>query len=229
MNVGAKPPSTTITTIKYSAQDVAWSFMSKEDFTPFSTIGDEIFMYIVFEGINGCGKTTALNNIYNKMFCNYENTVKIMKEPSQKVKAFIEDNDFDDREMALIYALDRKLNQSDYRIYQKNKEKHLFTDRCLLSSFVYQSREMKYVEKLNQGYVEPDLVLFFKCNPQTAKKRVEKRDGKVKENLDFMNILYTELFDVNPLKLNYVVIDADKSKEEVKQQVREALLDNGIV
>lgn len=186
-------------------------------------------MYVVFEGINGCGKTTALHNIYNKMFCDYQNTVKIMKEPSAKVKAFMKTNNFDDRETALICAMDRKLNQADYIIHQGSKEKHLFVDRCFLSSFIYQIHEIDYVEKLNKEYVEPDLVLFFKVNPHEARKRVYQRDGEDKGDLGLIDYLYTDLFNRNVLGLNYEVIDANKSKEEVKWQVREALLKNGIV
>jgi len=196
-------------------------------------------MYVVFEGIDGSGKTSLIEELSkDEDLLKYKPIIK--KEPFDE--SFIE-NSFKKIEnlneknkalcLTLAFAYDRVFLEEKYKtFYEKNL---VLSDRSFISSLAYQSIyiDLEWVYCVNKFFRKPDLVVFLDVEVNTAINRIVKRADKrisyfeKKEFLEKLKKSYKKVIDFLHKK-NYeiVIIDANKKFEIVKEDVKNILLDN---
>ncbi len=158
-------------------------------------------MFIVFEGIDGCGKTSQANML-NDYLNNRGVDSVLTREPgscklSQKIRDILldKDNNIDDVTELLLFSAARSINTKTNIAPILSSGKTIICDRFIYSTCAYQgagrcidSSIIKYINELSTMGIKPDLVFYIDTPLEECKKRrlVRKPDRIEKENDDFI-------------------------------------------
>ena len=200
-------------------------------------------LFIVFEGGEGTGKTTAIDAIYNWII---ENKLKCMKtrEPggiaiSEQIRQVILDTEnkaMDPRTEALLYAAARRQHLVEKVIPALEEGTIVLCDRFIDSSLAYQGyarelgiEEVMSINKFAIGDYMPDLSILFDLDPRIGLERINNnKDREINrldlEKLDFHEKVragYNIVYENN--KNRIVKIDAEQSKENVISEIKNIL------
>jgi dTMP kinase len=138
--------------------------------------------FVVFEGIDGCGKGTQANLLMGRLKDLGKEAV-ITREPTKgAVGKLIRDhlsNPFlDDKSLALLFAADRIEHVEKEVIPNLDRGAIVISDRYAYSSIAYQGQTLdpEWVASINDHALRPDAVVLIDLDPATARKRIEGRD-----------------------------------------------------
>lgn len=197
-------------------------------------------LFIVIEGLDGSGKTTAAKQLVNAATGKFKGKIKFSYEPHDPSAAgdFIRDilkkkiTQFHPRVLAYAFAANRL--DHNYRVINpwiETEGNILLSDRYYLSSLVYQSSadfSMERVMELNELARQPDLIFFINVSNETCYQRLNKRnqarelfEGKFDETrqkfltaIDFLRRTRNE---------NIIEIDGNGTVEETIQKIKEGI------
>ena len=192
-------------------------------------------LFIVFEGGEGTGKTTAIDEIYNWII---ENNFKCIKtrEPggikiSEQIRQVIlnkENKTMDARTEALLYAAARRQHLVEKVIPALEEGSIVLCDRFIDSSLAYQGyarnlgiEEVMSINKFAIGEYMPDLSILFDLDPKIGLERINSNEHREINRLDLEKIDFHErvragyniVYENN--KDRIIKIDAEQSKENV--------------
>jgi dTMP kinase len=187
--------------------------------------------FICIEGLDGCGKTTQARLLvralrkagYNAVYTAEPSKGKIGKfikryclHATQRVSVIVE---------ALLFAADRFEHLENEVIPALKSGRIVISDRYVFSSLAYQGAaglDLKWIERINEHAVTPDLALFVDVDPEVAIQRVKPRKS-VMENLGTqMKVREVYLKFVEEGKL--VRIDGNKPINDVAKDVLDVTL-----
>ena len=191
-------------------------------------------LFIVFEGIDGCGKSTQL-----KMLCDKLASLKRKPLPTAEptdtatgkmLRAALSGNDpRTAAEMAALFVLDRIHHNKGKGGIDEQLENgfDVISDRYYYSSLAYQGSltDYEWVRRMNCDCPEirkPDLCIFLDMSPKAALARIGKR-GEAKEiyekeeTLTLFRETFMKVF--RSLDDRVAVINAEGTPEEVAARV----------
>lgn len=188
---------------------------------------------IVFEGIDGSGKSTQAKILLERLKEEDFDAV-YFREPSKgkwgrkiKKKALHPDSLSPEEELDL-FQKDRRENVEQNLKPALKKKKIVILDRYYYSNIAYQGAkgiDEKLIRRMNEEFaVEPDLVFIFDIDPKKGLERIENRKKKDKlfEREDYL-VKVREIFRSFKGE-KFVHIDALKSKEEISKEIQEIAL-----
>ena len=188
---------------------------------------------IVFEGIDGSGKSTQAKILLERLQEEDFDAV-YFREPSKgkwgrkiKKKALHPDSLSPEEELDL-FQKDRRENVEQNLKPALKKKKIVILDRYYYSNIAYQGAkgiDEKLIRRMNEEFaVEPDLVFIFDIDPKKGLERIENRKKKDKlfEREDYL-VKVREIFRSFKGE-KFVHIDALKSKEEIRKEIEEIVL-----
>jgi len=200
-------------------------------------------LFIVFEGGEGTGKTTAIDKIYNWII---ENNFKCIKtrEPggikiSEQIRQVIlnkENKTMDARTEALLYAAARRQHLVEKVIPALEEGSIVICDRFIDSSLAYQGyarnlgiEEVMSINKFAIGEYMPDLSILFDLDPKIGLERINSNEDREINRLDLEKLDFHErvrsgynvVYENN--KDRIIKIDAEQSKENVIKQIKNIL------
>ena len=189
-------------------------------------------MYVLFEGIDTCGKSTQIEMI-DKVF---ENTI-ITKEPGgtafgiQAREILLQDSLKSKRAELLLFLADRAEHYA--QIIKPNPDKLLISDRGFLSGIGYALAngdfEFNHLVELNKFALEehfPDLIILFITNIETLKKRMgeKKLDGIELRGLEYLISVQKQMEEsLQKLDIPYLLIDATDSRENIHEIIKKRI------
>lgn len=198
--------------------------------------------FIVFEGIDGAGKTTQINllrDALEKRGFSCFVTAEPTDMPSGKAirRALAKEVESTPIQMAEMFAHDRELHNTDA---ESGIERMLadgitvICDRYYYSSLAYQGTVLGFdtVAALNldnPNIRKPDICIFLDLTPEKSLRRIGDRGGKVEiyENLDYLTRTrktFFEVFDkLRDRGENISVINADGSVDDVAALIFDAV------
>jgi len=184
-------------------------------------------LFIVFEGIDGSGKSTQAEMLFNYFKDNNKQAVKLY-EPSEgdwgrKIRAFLHGgDDFPVDEQLDLFILDRKDDvEKNIKPALKNN-KIIIMDRYYYSNAAYQGSagyEPGYIieENKKNNFPEPDRVYFMDIDAEEAIKRITNRNSEdsrdifeKKAFLEKVREIYLSLSDSK-----FLVIDGNLSRDKI--------------
>ena len=200
--------------------------------------------FIVFEGIDGAGKTTQINLLreaLEKRGYSCAVTAEPTDLPSGKAirRALAKEVDSTPLQMAEMFAHDRELHNTDAQVGIEKLLKDgttVICDRYYYSSLAYQGTVLGYdtVAALNldnPNIRTPDVCIFLDLTPEKSLQRIGARGEAVEmyENLDYLTRTRTTFFEIfDKLRQRgekIAVIDADGSVEQVSARIFAAVAD----
>ncbi len=193
--------------------------------------------FIVFEGIDGAGKTTQAKLLAEKIK-ELGKEVALTAEPTtlESGKALRRvlsgEEKKSDCEIATMFTLDRIAHNVHPTLGIEallSDEVDVISDRYYYSSLAYQGSVTSYpwVKSLNIDCPEirrPDLCIFLDLTPEESLERISKGREKLEifENLETLSRVRESFFNVfDDLNDNIAVINAYRSPEEIAEDIFE--------
>ena len=196
--------------------------------------------FITFEGPEGSGKTTVLNQI-NKLLSENYNVIST-REPGgvstgEEIRNILLDGEnIDIRTEALLFAASRREHLVEKVIPALNNNKVVLCDRYIDSSLAYQGYArgigIEEVKKINEFAINglyPDLTIYLDIDAEVGRERILKNQRSQnrldKETLTFHQKViegYKTLIKTNPER--FKVVDATQSIESVVSATYEMIL-----
>ncbi|WP_458402997.1 dTMP kinase [Methanobrevibacter sp.] len=180
-------------------------------------------MYIVFEGIDGAGKTTQIRLLKDWLEANGFR-VETLVEPTDSevgklIRCILQRPDATServqKTLGLLFAADRMLIMDRL----EDESKIIISDRSFISSLAYQE-PAEWIEVLNRYAKKPDLLILLDLDVGTSVSRTSGEDTF--ENEEFLTGVKE-----NYLKLaeNYEhqIIDANNGVNKVSSDIKKAV------
>lgn len=187
-------------------------------------------MLITFEGIDGSGKTTQVR-LLRKWLLNQGQKVIVTEEPTKGkigllIEKYLKNPDADKYAEALLFAADRAEHTD--KVIKPDLKKIVVCDRYTHSSIAYQSSaglSRDWIKCLNKNNLEPDLTIYLDIKPETAIKRVKRRNLKTEkyEKLEMLKKVRTEYLRMKSKK--FKVLDGEKSIKEIHEEIKRVIND----
>ncbi len=200
-------------------------------------------LFIVFEGGEGTGKTTAIDEIYKWIISNNLKCIKT-REPggikiSEQIRQVIlskENKLMDGRTEALLYAAARRQHLVEKVIPALDEGIIVLCDRFIDSSLAYQGyarnlgiEEVMSINEFAIGKYMPDVSILFDLDPKIGLDRINNSDSREINRLDLEKLDFHEkvregyniIYENN--KERIIKIDASVSKENVVKQIKHIL------
>ena len=191
-------------------------------------------LFIVFEGIDGCGKSTQLKLLCEKLKALGRAplpTAEPTDTPTGKMlrRALSGEDKRTAAEMAALFTLDRIHHNKGEGGIEECLEKgfDVISDRYYYSSLAYQGSLVDYdwVRRMNCDCPEirrPDLCIFLDMSPKAALARIGKRGEareiyEKEETLTLFRSTFLRVFD--SLEDNVAIINAEGTPDEVAARV----------
>ena len=189
-------------------------------------------MYILFEGIDTCGKSTQIERIAQ----NFENVI-VTKEPGgtqfgiQAREILLKDSLTSKRAELLLFLADRAEHYT--QVIKPNQEKLILSDRGFLSGIGYALANgdfsFEHLVELNKFALEehfPNLIVLFITNMETLKERLGEKelDGIELRGLEYLISVQNHMEEsLEKLELPHLLIDATDSIESIEQTITQCI------
>ena len=180
-------------------------------------------MYIVFEGIDGAGKSSQIQLLKEWLEENGLEVELLVEPTDSKVGKLIRelltyDNATTEdmqKTLGLLFAADRMLIMDKLN----DENKIIISDRSFISSLAYQEPK-DWINEINKYAKKPDLVLLLDLDVATSVKRCDGEDSF--ENEEFLNKVRENYLDVIK-EFNHEIIDANKGINKVSSDIKKAV------
>jgi dTMP kinase len=180
-------------------------------------------MYIVFEGIDGAGKSTQIQMLKEWLEANGFRVETLVEPTESKVGDLIHeilqqpDAQSDDvqKMLALLFAADRISIMDKLR----DESKIFISDRSFISSLAYQ-KPLEWVDALNKYAKKPDLLILLDLDPKTSVSRTSREDTF--ENEEFLTGVRQNYLKLSE-RFTCEIIDATNGKNKVSSDIKKAV------
>lgn len=183
-------------------------------------------MFIVIEGIDGAGKSSAIKSIKN--FLKDEDAI-IMSMPSKNetgliVRKEITNDGSDDFKVKDLFADDFKYTIDNVIKPALEEGRNVVCDRYIYSFIAYQSvstSEEAVKHSLREiNVIKPDLVFLMDIDPRISLKRLSReKDSIEKKGINFFDDVRNNFIRLAKINKDiFKIVDASKSIDEVNKE-----------
>ena len=192
-------------------------------------------MYILFEGIDGAGKSTQIA----RLAAAYPQAI-VTKEPGGTKlgenlrEILLKENDLDKRAEILLFLADRAEHFG--KIIKPNLDKMILSDRGFVSGMAYAlaggNFSFEELLSLNKFALQgnfPQKIVFFKADENTLRSRLGSRaqmDGIETRGFEYLLRVQNAMEEIlQRLDVRYVTIDAAMDEEKITNLIKEFIND----
>ena len=182
-------------------------------------------MFVVFEGLDGSGTSTQLERIGRWLGC--VTTFEPTNGPiGSLIREQLKEGSFSNETMALLFAADRKEHNKQIKRWL-SENRTVVCDRYIYSSLAYQKAlgvNADLLYKINEDFIKPDVLIYFKIDVDTCINRIKDRDKDTFENVGVQTYVKDEYEKV---LVNYPhnIVDASRPEQEVTIQLQKYITD----
>ena len=201
------------------------------------------FFFIVFEGVEGTGKSYQINKLYRKLKNKKFDVVKT-REPggsqtAEKIRNLIfsnKSNQFDKLTDFYLMCAARNEHINKFLLTIKKQKKIVICDRFVDSTYAYQvvaNKINKKFNSINQKYIlkdlKPNLTIVLKSDFKTIFSRIRKRKkinkfDKLKKN--FYKKAQNAFLGRAKNNKSYHVFDSSKNTPDLEKKVFKLIIEN---
>jgi len=196
-------------------------------------------IFIAFEGIDGCGKSTQIRKLVEHIFeLSKHNHIILTRNPYKDTnirRILSEDMDPLSRadKLAELFINDRKNQTAEIIVPNLANGHFVISDRYKLSTITYQGAQgidAKSLIARHDGMPVPDITFIVDVSARVASARMKREDvtvrgkeHKFEANLDFLESVRQNLLNVGKElpEEKIFVVNGDRAPEEIAQEIRE--------
>ena len=180
-------------------------------------------MYIVFEGIDGAGKSTQIQMLKEWLEANGFRVETLVEPTDSEVGKLIRKilqrpdatTDRIQKTLGLLFAADRMLIMDKL----EDESKIIISDRSFISSLAYQG-PAEWIEVLNKYAKKPDLLILLDLD---VKKSVARTSGEdTFENEEFLTKVKENYLNLVE-NYEHKIIDANNGVNKVSSDIKKAV------
>ena len=193
--------------------------------------------FIVFEGIDGSGKSTQIKKISKRLDALDFNVYSTFEPTDGPIGSLIRQMlsgkiATDQRTIASLFAADRTdhlLNKATGIRHKVDQGEIVLCDRYYFSSYAYHAQyiNMKWVihaNSLNAEILRPDLTIFIDVDPEICFERIKssRSNFEMYEKMDIMKKVrtnYFKAFDILRDQEKIAIIDGNTTMEIVEEEI----------
>nr|AIA16084.1 Dihydrofolate reductase [uncultured bacterium] len=195
-------------------------------------------LFIVFEGIDGCGKTTQLKRLVEYLFAKSKyNHLVVTREPYQetKIRNLLHaetDPHSQAEQIAQLFIADRK-NHAEHLITPSiQKGMHIISDRYKLSTIAYQHAQGLPLQRLidmHYGLPIPDITFVIDLPAKVAAQRMSKESSrkahKFEANLEFLEQVRMNFHKAKEAlpQEKIFILDGQRAPEVIAAEIKESI------
>lgn len=183
---------------------------------------------IIFEGIDGTGKSTQLK-LLNEALLSKGYDVVTTREPTngrfgKKIRElYINRGNVSREEELELFIQDREEHVEVFLAPMLSKKKIILCDRYYLSTIAYQGAagmNVRMIEEKNAFAPTPDIALLFQLSPRTSIQRITQKRGDELNDFEQEDSLQAVEKIFNSLSYPFIQkIDAEHSVENIHGSV----------
>jgi dTMP kinase len=182
-----------------------------------------IFMYIVFEGIDGAGKSTQIKMLKEWLEANGIEVETFVEPTDSEVGKLIREilqrpdatTDRVQKTLGLLFAADRMLIMDKL----EDDKKVIISDRSFISSLAYQE-PAEWIGVLNKYAKKPDLLILLDLDVKTSVARTSGEDTF--ENEEFLASVRENYLNIAQ-DYEHQIIDANNGINKVSSDIKKAV------
>ncbi len=188
-------------------------------------------LFIVFEGIDGSGKSTQCDLLFRHAVSLGLPAVKLVEptdgEWGRKIRAMLREKEMAPAEEQMrLFILDRQEDAEKNIIPALNENRIIIMDRYYFSNAAYQgaagmASEAIIAENRKMKFPEPDRIYFVDLPPDRAMERVTVRSGgdnEIFEKESFLQKVRDNFFSIADER--FLVLDGTISVEEIFEEIK---------
>jgi thymidylate kinase len=191
--------------------------------------------FIVFEGIDGCGKTTQMKHIAQRLKAEGKKYILTCEPTSYEIGKLLRrylsgEITADSHVIAALFAADRldHILKSGGLLDMLDNDIYILCDRYYLSSYAYQSMDvdLDWIINLNAVSMEklkPDCNIFIDITPETSLNRLKDRETleifEKEEKLKLIYSNYHKVIEKFKNTENIAVIDGNRSEISITEDI----------
>ena len=203
--------------------------------------------FIVIEGIDGCGKTTQIDELSkwlpNSGLINTKSRLITTREPGgsllgQELRRLILDNNKNNKPSSLaellLYSADRAEHVSKIISPALKNNDWVISDRFSASTLAYQGygrkinlEIIKKIESIVCQGVYPDLTFFLEISPEES---ILRRKNEIPDRIESEGIRFLEKvnegFKLIAKEKKWKVISASQNIKTISNQIKETVINN---
>ena len=197
--------------------------------------------FIVFEGVEGCGKSYQSKKLFNRLKKHKIKTILTREPGGTKSSELIRDlilkdyfnkntkDKFDKYTDTLLYLAARNEHIINKIKPALLKKQVVICDRFTDSTLAYQvygkKVDIKFINNIHKkilGKIKPDLVFILKVSVQSSKLRLKKRKSKNRYD-NFAQSFYTKaqqsFLNIAKNKKNYFVLESSSNDTVLEKKI----------
>jgi dTMP kinase len=191
--------------------------------------------FIVFEGIDGCGKSTQFFLLAKHLFCkNKFNHIFLTREPYKlkEIRQILreDENPYNQAEkLTALFVKDREHHVKEIILPVTHQGNTVISDRYKLSTIVYQSTQGIQIQKLIDMHHKmpiPDITFIIDIPAKLANERMQDKgvhaEQKFEKSVEFQELLRKAYLKLPKLleKEKIFIIDGSKSINEIHETIK---------
>lgn len=189
--------------------------------------------FIVFEGIDGSGKSTLSKNVF-QLFVSRNIPAELFREPTNyetglRLREFLQGKiHLNPEEQMKLFISDRRASVARNIQPSLNQGKIVLLDRYYYSTAAYQASEQNSPQdildlNLKENFPIPYKIFFLNISPESAMKRIQfnRSEIDVFENLEKLTSIRNNYLSILPDSA--IFLDAMKTEEELLRDVLDSL------
>lgn len=188
-------------------------------------------MFIIFEGLDGCGKTTQIELLKEKLKQEGIHNIEIFREPgstkiSEKIRdILLNDKISDIQKLFLFLSARNAVVEQKIRPALENGD-IVLCDRYTPSTLAYQGygkkvADIELIHKMNNlacENIHPDFVIFIDISPEECLKRKDMYDEMEKSIMDVYEKIYNGYKQLSKNN-NWITVDGTKNIEDISNDI----------
>ena len=185
--------------------------------------------FIVFEGIDGAGKSTLIDGVSEFLTSRNVNVMKTAEPTDGPIGHIIRSGTvkkISQNAEALLFTADRACHTQEILEWTA-AGKTVLCDRYYASTIAYQAANLngtesskEWLKEINRPIIaDPDITILLDIDPEEGMRRVNDRGDKSKfEIMDYLKRVRSNYIEIAK-ENNFHIVDASRTKDEVLNEV----------